>query len=47
VNWDATHPESIRKFRRDERRQPDFRKQTERAKRRARQRLLENHSQKS
>ena len=45
-NWGATHPESIREFRREERRQRDVRKQTERAKRRARQRLLERQSQK-
>ena len=43
-NWAATHPESIREFRREERRERDVRKQTARAKRRARRRLLENHS---
>ncbi|MCP4194701.1 MAG: IS66 family transposase [Planctomycetaceae bacterium] len=41
-NWAATHPESIREFRQDERRQRDTRKQTERAKRRVRQQLLES-----
>ena len=41
-NWAATHPESIREFRQDERRQRDTRKQTERAKRRARKKLLES-----
>ena len=41
-NWAATHPESIREFRQDERRQRDTRKQTERAKRRARAKLLES-----
>lgn len=46
-NWAATHPESIREFRRNERRERDVRKQTERAKRRARKRLLENQSKKS
>jgi hypothetical protein len=46
-NWAATHPQSIRQFRRDERRQRDVRKQTERAKRRVRKRLLENQSQTS
>ena len=45
--WAATHPESIREFRRDERRERDVRKQTERATRRARKRLLENQSKKS
>ena len=34
-NWAARHPESIRVFRQQERRQRDVRKQTERAKRRA------------
>lgn len=43
-NWAATHPESIRQFRREERRERDVRKQTERAKRRARRRLLEDQS---
>jgi transposase len=46
-NWAATHPESVREFRREERRQRDVRKQTERAKRRVRKRLLENHATKS
>jgi len=39
-NWAATHPQSIREFRREERRERDVRKQTARAKRRARTRLL-------
>ena len=39
-NWAASHPESIRTFRQDERRERDVRKQTERAKRRARRKLL-------
>jgi transposase len=46
-NWAATHPESIRKFRQDERRQRDTRKQTERAKRRARAKLLESQKKSS
>jgi transposase len=45
-NWAATHPESIRKFRQDERRERDVRKQTERAKRRARKKLLERRAKK-
>lgn len=40
-NWAATHPESVRVFRQEERRVRDTRKQTERAKRRVRSRLLE------
>lgn len=43
-NWAATHPESIRQFRREERRERDVRKQAERSKRRARRSLLENQS---
>jgi transposase len=43
-NWAAAHPESIREFRREERRQRDVSKQTARAKRRVRRRLLENRS---
>jgi transposase len=39
-NWAATHPEHIREFRQDERRQRDVRKQDARAKRRARKKLL-------
>ena len=46
-NWAATHPESIREFRREERRARDLRKRTERAKRRVRKRLLENPTSKS
>jgi transposase len=46
-NWAAKHPESIRQFRREERRERDVRKQTERANRRARKRLRENYSKKS
>ena len=34
-NWAATHPENIREFRQDERRERDVRKQAKRAKRRA------------
>lgn len=45
-NWGATHPECIREFRREERRERDVRKQTERAKRRVRQRPLETRSAK-
>ena len=45
-NWAAAHPEHIREFRRDERRQRDARKQDTRAKRRARKKLLENRSKK-
>ena len=45
-NWAATHPESIRVFRQQERRQRDVRKQTERAKRRAHKELLEKNSNK-
>lgn len=41
-NWGAAHPDSIREFRREERRQRDVRKQGQRDKRRARQRLLMN-----
>lgn len=42
-NWAATHPESIRVFRQQERRQRNVRKQTERAKRRAHKELLEKN----
>ena len=42
-NWAATHPQSIRQFRQEERRARDTRKKTERAKRRARATLLKNH----
>jgi transposase len=45
-NWGAAHPESIREFRREERRQRDVRKQTDRAKRRVRQRQLANRATK-
>ena len=45
-NWAATHPESIREFRQDERRKRDVRRQTERAKRRARKKLLESSAKK-
>lgn len=45
-NWAVTHPESIREFRQDERRQRDTRKQAERAKRRTRKKLLANRSKK-
>jgi len=45
-NWATTHPESIREFRQEERRKRDVRKQTERAKRRARQKLLERRAKK-
>ena len=45
-NWAAAHPESIRVYRQEERRQRDVRKQTERAKRRARKTLLENRAKK-
>jgi transposase len=45
-NWAATHPKSIRVYRQEERRQRDVRKQTERAKRRARKKLLENRAKK-
>lgn len=40
-NWAAAHPEAIREFRQEERRVRDARKQTERAKRRVRSRLIE------
>jgi hypothetical protein len=40
-NWAAAHPEAIRVFRQEERRVRDDRKQTERAKRRVRRRLIE------
>ena len=43
-NWAARHPVSIREFSREERRERDLRKQTARAKRRIRRRLLENRS---
>ncbi len=39
-NWATEHPENIRTFRQEERRQRDLRKRTHRAKRRARKRLL-------
>ena len=42
-NWAASHLESIRTYRQDERRQRDVRKQTARAKRRARKKLLARH----
>jgi hypothetical protein len=45
-NWAATHPESVRVFRQQERRQRDVRKQNERAQRRARKELLEQSSNK-
>ena len=45
-NWAASHPEHIRKFRRDERRRRDVRKETERDKRRARKKLLERQLKK-
>jgi len=45
-NWAATHPDSIREFRQDERRERDVRRQTERAKRRARKKLLESRAKK-
>lgn len=43
-NWAATHPEHIRKFRQQERRQRDTRKKTHRDKRRARKKLLASRS---
>jgi transposase len=46
-NWAAAHPEHLRAYRCDERRDRDERKQTERAKRRARKRLLENRTKAS
>ena len=45
-NWAATHPESIRTYRQAERRQRNVRKQTERAKRRAKKKLLANRGSK-
>lgn len=45
-NWATTHPESIREFRREERRQRDMRKQTERTKRRVLKNLLEKQAAK-
>jgi len=45
-NWAATHPESIRTYRQTERRQRDVRKQTERAKRRAKKKLAPNRESK-
>lgn len=46
-NWAAAHPEAIRVFRKEERRDRDDRKQTERAKRRARRRLIEGAGESS
>lgn len=45
-NWAAAHPTKIREFRREERRDRDTRKHTERAKRRARQNLLKQQAKK-
>ncbi len=45
-NWAATHPEQVRKFRQQERRQRDVRKQKHRDKRRARKKLLASRFQK-
>ncbi len=45
-NWAATHPEQVRKFRQQERRQRDVRKQKHRDKRRARKKLLAKRSRK-
>jgi transposase len=45
-NWAATHPEHIREFRQQERRQRDTRKKTHRDQRRARKKLLASRSQK-
>ena len=45
-NWAATHPQSIREFRQDERREREVRKQTERAKRRIRKTKLKTRLRK-
>ena len=45
-NWAAAHPESIRQFRRDERREREVRKQTQRAQRRARKNQLAQRAKK-
>lgn len=45
-NWAVSHPEHVRKFRQAERRERDVRKQSHRAKRRARKKLLANRAQK-
>lgn len=45
-NWAETHPQSIREFRQDERREREVRKQTERAKRRIRKTKLKTHLRK-
>jgi hypothetical protein len=41
-NWADAHPESIRKFRQEERRERNTRQQSTRDKRRARKKLLAN-----
>jgi transposase len=45
-NWAAAHPESIREFRKEERRQREDRRQTTRAKRRARNKDLQERTKK-
>jgi len=45
-NWAAAHPESIREFRKEERRQREDRRQTTRAKRRARNKALQECTKK-
>jgi transposase len=45
-NWAVTHPEHIRTYRQEERRQRDVRKQDARAKRRQRKKMLERHAKK-
>jgi len=45
-NWAATHPESIREFRQEERRERDVRKQAKRAKRRDHKKISERHAHK-
>jgi transposase len=45
-NWAAAHPESIREFRKEERRQREDRSQTTRAKRRARNKTLQECTKK-
>ena len=46
-NWAAAHPEAIREFRQEERQVRDARKQTARAKRRVRSRLMEESGKSS